>query len=252
MLHAFDRHKSSFHIRYLGVKDELEPRVSSEDEITSLVFGPMDFLSPADNWRCWETILNHQASRKRGGLPPPDFFAPSFTPTACTLLFWPKKDKVEPDLHIVFSDTHGTRRSLLVELKWNAPLSGDDQLEKQWERYHEGEHAHSLHVFIAKRVEELQVDETSWACLGEGGAAASRLRLLSWHEFRHEIEGLGAAPDLPVPLRRWCRLTSHFLLQVGIRPFVGFGDSIRLADAFPLAEGDPVTFWHGNAPSTTF
>lgn len=201
MLHAFARNKSRAYQRYLGIRDASEPRVSSEDEITSIIFGPLDFLPASDNWKLWRLVLQNHASRDMSGALPPDYFSDSFSPNACTLEFWPRKDKIEPDLLIKFSDGQGSLRSLLIELKWDAGISGDDQLEKQWLDYQTGEHAFSLHVFIAKRLGGLPSDKTPWTCHGTDRAAGSRLRAVRWHEFAHDIVKLARLPDLGSPAR---------------------------------------------------
>jgi hypothetical protein len=250
MLHAFARNKSRAYERYLGVRDEFEPRVSSEDEITSIIFGPLDFLQASDNWTLWKLVLQSRASEDMSGALPPDYFSDSFSPSACTLAFWPRRDKIEPDLLIRFTDAQGGTRSLLVELKWDAGQSGDDQLEKQWLQYHDGEHASALHVFITKRIEPLP-DAQAWSCPGPDRMAGSRLRAIRWHEFKHEIIKLAGLPDTSDPLKRWCLLASGFLRQLGIRPFVGFHGSVSLADAISDRDVEPVPFWPCAAPATS-
>lgn len=245
MLHAIARNKTRAYTRYLSVKPPSEPRISAEDEITSILFGPLEFLPAADNWTLWQRILQSHASRDLSGPLPSTYFA-GFSPSACALEFWPRKDGIEPDLVIRFSDEWGAARSLLVELKWDAPLSGADQLEKQWLRYQHGEHAHSLHVFLAKEVGRQPEDQQPWSCVDSDGAAASRLRRVQWHGFQSVIRQLAAAPDTSAPLRRWCVLAGGFLAQVGIRSFAGFYDSLALAAAIPDGDHDIVQFWRGS------
>lgn len=250
MLHAFARNKSKAYTRFLRVRDESEPRVSSEDEITSLVFGPLDFLSAADNWALWKYLLQSHASRDMSGPLPSDFFA-DFLPATCNAAFWPRKDNIEPDLVIEFSDARGLARTLLVELKWDAPESGEDQLEKQWLRYQRGRHATSLHVFIAKRIEQRPPAALRpWSCQADG-MDANRLRMLRWHELKHEIVQVAALPGTSVPLRRWCLLASAFLKQLGIRPFIGFHALAQRAGAIPDEDDAAHRFWQQTLPSAT-
>jgi hypothetical protein len=242
MLHAFARHKSKAYTRYLGVRDPSEPRVSAEDEITSIIFGPLDFLSASDNWKLWKAVLQNHASTTVSGPLPSDYLA-DFFPDVCTLAFWPRKNNIEPDLVVTFSDAAGQTRSLLVELKWDAPPSGEDQLKKQWLAYQAGQHAYSLHVFITKRIGDLPTDVHPWSC-EEGGNSASRLRAIRWNAFRHEILKLAESSNISRPLKRWCELSSGFLRQVEIRPFVGFHTIIRLADAIPDdSDNKHLTWW---------
>lgn len=62
MLHATVKGKSALHERYLGRRDEGERRVHEEDEITSAIFGPLDFMAPAEVARFWHSVgLVHRA-----------------------------------------------------------------------------------------------------------------------------------------------------------------------------------------------
>lgn len=58
MLHAFSHKKSRLYQRYLGHRDETsERRVTEEDEITSLMMGPLAFLSPAAITAFWIAVV---------------------------------------------------------------------------------------------------------------------------------------------------------------------------------------------------
>lgn len=247
MLHAFTRNKSRAYKKYLGEKDPSEPRVCSEDEITSIVFGPLDFLSPADHWSFWKALLQGHASMHASGRMPPDFME-GFAPVECLLDFWPRKNRIEPDIVIEFTDAVGESRSLVVELKWNAGVSGDDQLQKQWLDYQEGLHAQSLHVFIAKQMSELPSDRNAWSVSGANSMCSSRLRSVRWHDLRHEIAKLAASPTVSAGLIRWCKLTDAFLSLVGIRAFAGFHASRHLAESNELRDDTQIVFW---SPYTT-
>jgi hypothetical protein len=224
--------------------------VCSEDEITSIVFGPLDFLPASDHWLLWKTVLHNHASMHASGLLPLDFLS-GFSPVECILDFWPRKSGVEPDLVITFTSAQGETRSLLIELKWNAGVSGDDQLHRQWSEYQAGLHATSLHVFIAKRMSDLPDDRQGWLAPGRAGMRASRLRAVRWHELQHEIAKLAALSGTPVALARWCELTSGFLHQVGIRAFAGFHASKRLASALARPELAQARFWSWPADNGT-
>lgn len=242
MLHAFTRNKSRAYTKYLGVKNLSEPRVCSEDEITSIVFGPLDFLSPADHWSVWKSVLQGHASMHASGPMPPNF-TEGFSPVECQLDFWPRKHRIEPDIVIKFTDAVGESRSLVVELKWNAGVSGDDQLQKQWLDYQAGLHASSLHVFIAKQMSELPSDRHAWSVSGGGSVRASRLRAVRWHDLRHEIAKLAGLPATSLALVRWCELTNAFLSLVGIRTFAGFHASRHLAESTVLPDDAQIRFW---------
>jgi len=244
MLQAFTRNKSRSYKRYLGVRDPFERRVNAEDEITSLIFGPLEFLSAHDNWALWRSLLQNPGASNP---PLPSSFFSNFFPTSCAFAFWPRKDNIEPDLVIQFADDMGKTRSLLIELKWDAGVSGLDQLEKQWLSYQASEHDRSLHIFIAKRAREMMPDLAPWSCREADGSKAVRFRPMSWHEFKHEIAKIPSTASTSSVLRRWAVLVSGFLGQLEIRPFLGFQAAVRLANAIPHDEDRYVLFWRHNA-----
>lgn len=240
MLHAIARNKSRAYKRYLGARDMSETRVSAEDEITSLIFGPLEFLSALDHWTLWKLVLQSPSSARKCGPLPRGFFS-DFSPSSCQLEFWPRKHNIEPDLVIRFADSRGETRSLLIELKWDAGESGADQLQKQWLRYQESEHDRCLHLFIAKR--ESITDVAPWSCREADGTKAVRLRAIRWHEFKHEIAKIPAASAASTPLKRWAFLVNGFLGRLEIRPFLGFHHAIGLAEAIPDIENQGSSFW---------
>jgi len=242
MLHAFLHNKSNAYKRYLDLRDPTEQRVSSEDEITSLVFGPLDYLSVSDKWKLWKTVLESRASTAVSGLLPTDYFS-EFSPTACIIEFWPKRGHIEPDIVIRFSNDKGVDKILLIELKWNSGLSGADQLKKQWLSYSNSEHESLLHVFITKRMGLQSANLDLWSCSVNDKMVVCRLRSVRWHVFMHEIAKLAHSQDTSVPLKRWCDLTVGFFAKIGIRPFVGFLTTVKLADGISTGYNEPVNFW---------
>jgi len=241
MLHAFSRNKSRAYRRYMGVHEMDEPRVNCEDEITSIVFGPLDFLSAADNWLFWNTLLNCASSKSASGPLPSGFFDDKFSPTVCELQFWPMKDRIEPDLLVRFIDATGQERSLLVEFKWNAPLSGNDQLEKQWKRYQKEHQDTSLHVFIAKNLDDIQGQQHRFWMNDE----ACRLRGVRWHTLRQEADKLDNSSLGTGEFRRWAGQVRNFLHLIGIRPFIGFPNTICKAKTLGTTPPDALRFWLG-------
>jgi hypothetical protein len=242
MLHAFARNKSKAFNQYLPTRNPSEQRINSEDEITSLVFGPLEFLSASDNWKIWKAILQNNASLSISGSLPPDFLA-DFSPTSVTYDFWPKKNRVEPDLVVEFLNDLGKSRSLLIELKWDAPPSGEDQLRKQWLNFQDGKHASSLHLFISKRALQEPADLHLWSCREAGASTENRLRQIRWHDFKHELVQQVLRRDASMSLRKWCELTSGFLHHLRIRPFVGFFRTLQLAAAIEEEVNPHLVFW---------
>lgn len=146
MLHAIEKSKTRISRRYLGYRDGIELRVSEEDEITSTVLGPLDFLTAAENHRFWQRLL---ASVKHANFLPPS------QPSNVEFGFWERRiandasGTIEPDAIVRMCWPDGSTRTLLIELKWRAPLSGEDQLHRQWLQYlTEMERQTALHLLL--------------------------------------------------------------------------------------------------------
>ncbi len=243
MLHAFSHNKSQAYHRYARRRDADEPRVCAEDEITSLIFGPLDLLCAADNWALWKTILEGHETTTVSGPLPESFFAASFVPVSCTMTFWCRRDGIEPDLLIDFADAEARQRSLLVELKWDSPLSGQTQLQRQWSEFQRGQHDVTLHLFLAKSLIELP-DPALWLDTDALGVSRSRLRGLRWQEFQQQVANLTARSTTSLPLKKWGIQAVNFLSLSGMRPFVGFYASMHLARTLPQPSLNAARFWH--------
>jgi hypothetical protein len=122
-----------------------ETRVAEEDEITSTLIGPLAFLPPAAIAAFWGAVVH---------LRKPEYAFPAKAPTRAEMFFWPRRNRVEPDLHVELTWSNHTL-ILLVEFKWRAPLSGQDQLHDQWKTYlTPEERSRALHLFIGLDVSE--------------------------------------------------------------------------------------------------
>ena len=65
MLHAVAKGKTKFYKRYLN-RREREPHeamVRAEDEITSIIIGPMDFMLPNEIHRFWMELFSLNSNR---------------------------------------------------------------------------------------------------------------------------------------------------------------------------------------------
>lgn len=246
MLHAFSGNKSRAYRYYVGHREGLGHRVSSEDEITSIIFGPLDFLPASNNWFFWRTALTSHETVAASGPLPGDFFDPSFTPISCEMKFWMRRDNVEPDLVVDFLDAGGAARSILLEVKWDAGLSGDDQLLNQWTVFQAGRHATSLHVLLAKQTDNLELRAAPWSVDETDGRKSNRLRLLRWHGLHRDLHHVWSDALAPDPIRRWAALAAEFLSRVGIRPFVGFHQTVQLAASIEIATDEDVAFWRND------
>jgi len=217
MLHAFRRGKSRLYKRYLGHREEGEHRVCEEDEITALILGPMDYLPAEAVGIFWKAVIE-QGSR---GLPHAFPLGPA---VRTEMHFWPRRS-IEPDLLIELHWADGARRWLLVELKWKAPLSGDDQLQLQWREFlTPAEREEAYHLFIAPEI------SAGLNALGKEDIWDGRLLLRSWVSILHVLQHLNATNS--AGFDKWKAQVVHFLGQLGIKPFRGFTSLLSPQSAF--------------------
>jgi hypothetical protein len=238
MLHALKHRKTRFHLRYLGHREVGEPRVCEEDEITSTILGPLALLDPREIGRFWRDVL--QSTPHSGFLPAGD-------PVDAQLQFWESRScrrasifgRIEPDLFVELDWGSGQKRWLLVELKWRAALSGDDQLKRQWcDFLSDEEREDALHLFLAPEISTgLAAQEHSdvW-----GPSEGSRLVLLSWLTVRGTLKRLKSEP---AAVGRWASLADNFLECLRIRSFQGFR-SLSLSDELKRAARSRRIFWN--------
>lgn len=206
MLHAFSHKKSRLYRRYLGHRDDpTERRVAAEDEITSLIMGPLAFLSPAAIGAFWLSLVQLRA---------PSLEFPPGPPTHAEMHFWPRSKKIEPDLRIELSWGSDTR-IFLVEFKWHAPLSGENQLHDQWEKYlRPDEQARALHLFIGLDTSEA-INALSSKDVWHG-----KLLMRSWFDVLTALGDIRTGPGLE--LRRWSEQVRECLNLLGVQRFNGF------------------------------
>jgi len=242
MLHATDKGKSKLFERYLGKRDadSDKRKVHEEDEITSNVLGPLDFLAAAEAHRFWQRIL---ATAGHAG------FLLNEPPERIVFDLWPRRkasdtgQSIEPDAFVRMHWPENRSRILLIELKWRAPLSRDDQLHRQWLNYLDDvEREQALHLFIAPEVSagaqaphNIQAGGNVW----QNQQGGSCLVLLSWLHIRSVLSELTKDDS---PLGRWARLSDQFLNKLQIRKFGGFRHlnvNVKIPEKLP-----EVIFWH--------
>lgn len=213
MLHATAKGKTKFYERYLGKRDSTEHhKVYEEDEITSTIFGTLEFLPASDIYRFWSRVLQISGHAA---------FLPINSLDDVQLTLWPRRNAVndgnsiEPDMVVSIKYADGVIRLLLIELKWRASLSGKNQLHRQWRNYlNDEERTQALHLFIAP-----EISAGAQAIAGGDVWGGSRLVLLPWLKLRAVFGELAKEES---KLGRWALLTDKFLSLVGIRRFAGF------------------------------
>ncbi|ABD70760.1 hypothetical protein Rfer_3050 [Rhodoferax ferrireducens T118] len=219
MLHALEKNKTAYYRRYLGYRDGHEKRVCEEDEITSTVFGPLEFIEAASVFQFWSEVFRLQGRSAA---------LPVQAPVRYKFKLWPRHE-VEPDAHLTFFSAENKRFDILIEVKWHAPLSGKNQLRLQWLNYlDEDVRQNCWHVFIAPEISaglEARDSGNVWKIGND-----ERLILVSWAQIRNALSKCQGRPD---GLARWAALTSHFLEKIGIRRFNGFDKAQK---ELPVAE----------------
>lgn len=229
MLHSTMKKKGTLYKRYLGDRDGKEGNVHEEDEITSAVLGPLDFLTDEDVFLFWVTLLA-KAGRA-------DFF-PKSPPVSINMKMWDRRSTkdgiVEPDV-VVEMEWPDDRRTLLIEMKWHAPLSGEKQLQRQWNFYfEEQEREKGLHLLIAPDVaagSEAKSKDDVWQ---------GKLILIQWLKVRSV---LGELKDTKTAIGRWAMQADFFLERLHVQRFGGFGD-LKMDQPLPIALPQTL-FWQG-------
>lgn len=240
MLHAIDKGKTKFYHRYLGKRDGTEHKVHEEDEITSTVFGPLDFLPALDVYRFWSRILHSTGHAA---------FLPSEPPADVNIALWSRRNassdrnSIEPDGIVTMKSVDGKTYILLLELKWRAGLGGEDknQLHRQWMQFlNKMERAQALHLFIAPEISAGAQAPNNEEAGGDvwQSPGGSRLVLLPWLRIRAI---LGEFAKENSALGRWAKLSDLFLERVGIRRFAGFMDITQFSVP---SVNSPYLFWN--------
>lgn len=203
MLTAIARGKTRFYLRYKGHKDGLdEGRITAEDEITSLVFEPMRYLPAGDVAGFWQKFIG-------------DGFFVNEPPVSFDVTFWPpsrypengKVRWVEPDLRVDFRWSDGSKRIILIEVKWNSALS-EGQLLRQWRNcLNADERVAARHVFIGKHSDINSEDRHG------------RVVAKSWRDVQ---DILNRYQSVDGAVAHWAKLVTEFLGRVTTRPFNGF------------------------------
>jgi len=206
MLQAICNGKSRLYQRYLGHREEGEGRVSEEDEITSLIMGPLEYLPPAQVTEFWRAVVEHECSTAT--------LFPVGAAEQVKMNFWLRRS-IEPDLFVELIWGNGERRLLLVEFKWRAPLSGNDQLHRQWREFLTAEERRdACHLFIAPDISaglNAKSEQDIW-----GG----KLLLRSWLSILYVLRSLSCygSPGM----QTWVSQVAALLSKLGIARFQGF------------------------------
>lgn len=225
MLHAIAQKKSHRHKNYhlnkkiKSHRTEDEKNIREEDEITSTILGPLDFLSREDSYKFWKAVigLNHRDV----SLPT----LPSEPPIIGKVSFWPK-NVVEPDAFFQYEWADDKRLNFLIELKWNAPLTGEDQLARQWDEFlTKSQRSDTIHVFIAP---DITAGINAINNKSVSPEHSKRIVPLSWSQICEVFERFENNPGElgNRELGKWSQLCRRFLSRTGVSVFKGFSNII--------------------------
>jgi len=118
-----------------------------EDEITSIIFGPMQYFPARDVWEIFRNLSGYAGIN----------FWPIKMPESVKMHFWPKTGPVEPDLVIQFYRGEENILNIILEVKWDAPLSPLCELVRQWG--HRGDDKSEwIHLYLVKDVAKRHAD----------------------------------------------------------------------------------------------
>lgn len=215
MLHAIEKNKSKLYERYWGLQDlSVRGNITAEDEITSTLFGPLEFMTPLDVWFIAEKILGEDK-------------LPTESPTKFELNFWRTLENgKEPDAELIFYANNNPILAILFELKWGASegvdKEGKYQLDTQWEAFRKLHRCDAYHLFIAKESAVKKVEEA--INKGRENIWGGKLTCRSWDGVRGILDKVVKEDGYAV--YRWACLVNNFLqLATATQPFGGFGMS---------------------------
>jgi len=217
MLHAIN-HKKAKLSAFQGAGN----RVPIEDIVTSTVFGTLNFLRAEDRHAALTRLLDLL-----------DVDRPAWTGHV-HLVLWPKKpfqrsgfrsNYVEPDAEV----GDGTSATLIVEVKWGAPLS-DRELSSQWLCLPDEAKKLSRHLLLV--LEPHQYAQAVKACrrhIEAAGTVDWPLEVRSWRRVAEACQLLAIDASLEISVRHWAQQVQIFLKREDPFSLCGW-DSLKLPD----------------------
>ncbi len=224
MLHACIKGKTKLpDLRYrFNGKVSGEKRTTCEDEIVSTVFGTLEFLPSQKVGGIIHSMISNTSNKRGREITIPGWLANDTI--RHELRFWERMGNVEPDLLINLWNAQGKVYKVLMEAKWNSPLS-ENQLPKQAQQIQVNLHSEDeswIHVFIGKDL-VMQPDQVH-----------DNLIALTWLEFGEFLPDHGND--------KYALLCKSFLQSSGVRRFNGFSKLLSIPKSHTNQE---VLFWKG-------
>lgn len=241
MLKAVKHNKTQLHSRrYAGRKENDDTsdgyKRTQEDEITSTVFGPLDYFPVNEQWEFFRFLF--QTCNLKSDI------LPSGDPEHCEFKFWDRR-QIEPDLVVRFEFPDQKKLIVLIEVKWESDLSGSDQLRKQWYEYlGEEEHKNAIHIFLDKT-----------GSVGDHGPKrvekpwSQKFCAIRWLHVRNTCWNLIDKSDVSVKLKCWAKDIDCFLGALRVRAFRGIASTEGEGGSIVLVGGTTLggkIFFHRN------
>lgn len=220
MLQAVLHHKLRGEIRaqiYAGTS-----RSAPEDIITSTAFGALRYFSATDAWQIFTRIFLPSETCQ-----PSYFDAQTFNPRCHSICFWPSlpptgrqgaggRERIEPDVALVFTDGTGQQRVYVIEVKWSAKLS-DNQLLQQGDAARCKWADSTVVQLLLTRDRVLDGDRRQ---VEMTGCIAT-----TWCDVQQRAAAYRTLPGTAVA---WSKDLSDFLANLGVIVFQGFLTGIRI------------------------
>jgi hypothetical protein len=217
-------------------KSHLKVKEFVEDEVTSTVFGPLQFMSPQD---AWDAVVSAGLIKKDNNL--------SVAPVRDhAISFWqfyknpdPNKgdwQRKEPDAVFRLDFGDSGKLWLVLEVKWTAKQSSHDrngngaQLAHQWmatKKAAKDEGAHVRQAYLT-----LHQSEAISGISEDKQPVVSGFEFDQWRKEAKPVpitwldvrKNLSAIEQKQTPIGRWAKEVCNFLGIRGVRSFHGFAD----------------------------
>jgi hypothetical protein len=187
-----------------------------EDEITSCILGPLSYMPIKDVWTLFRAWLPYKKE-----------MWPTDIPTSVKFSFWPNlKDegRIEPDLLVRFSCNGDPILNVLFEIKWTSPISGKDELAKQWEALSNEEKQNTFHVYLVKDTgrgnREVDQSLNEFPKGPQKKLWQNRLVCIGWRSLLEVL--FFNRPRLGTTMNLWAKGVIAFLRRRGQTTFTGF------------------------------
>lgn len=201
-----------------------------EDDITSTIFSPWEFMAVDDAWACLKILFEGAPDNQAWKA------VQDKVPSKFKIEFWRSKawlgndsQRVEPDICITVKFSDCSEFFLIIEVKWDSGASNHEsgyQLERQWKSFVVDEKGDSqkqcAHIYLVKNDESGEFDTTAEKL---GTNWKSKAWRCYWIIFRRLLD---VPRNSTEAVKIWREDSSKFLENIGIFFFSGFSTENNL------------------------